>query len=168
MRYIRIGTSMFPDNRIESIDFNANIGGETGVSVALYGVEGTFTFTGDLARQAVAELGPDSDFVQTKTPPITASAVLSVTLNGVPISVSEVVTTDGQVIPGVVIVNGQAINIADIEWVDFAAPLTPVVGIEMRVSTDAPGVTRKYMDTPTVKSATTAYPSLAALSGEEI
>jgi hypothetical protein len=138
-RFLKIATQMFPAERIESINRNANIGGELGVEVKLFNEPLTFQYTGQYASLAY-------DVLEGTNP---AAAPPSQTPN-------VVITLNGQLTPGsvqlangeyvIVNLNGELVNADNIEWVDFAAALpNDQQGIELRLATDVPGQTRQFV-----------------------
>jgi hypothetical protein len=136
--FLKIATQMFPAERIESINRNANIGGEIGIEVKLFGITETFQYTGQYASLAYDVL---EGINPAPTPP-TPSPTIVVTFNGV-ITPPHAVEISGQEYRFVT-VETNVINANDIEWVDFDTTIAPgQQGVELRVATDAPGVTRK-------------------------
>ena len=139
-RFLKIATQMFPAERIETINRNANIGGEQGIEVKLFGIPETFQYTGQYASLAWDVL----DGVNPATAPPYPSPLIVVTFNGVitPVNAIEVNGEEYRFVR----LQGVPVNANDIEWVDFASQVTPTQqGVELRVATDAPG-TRKYLN----------------------
>ncbi len=55
---IRIATDILNEDRIETVDFNAKIGNETGIEIKLINNPETFTYVGDYAKMAYDALVP--------------------------------------------------------------------------------------------------------------
>ena len=128
-RFLRIETQMFPAERIAKINRDAAINGVQGVEVTLHGIPETFQYTGHFARVACAVL---EGVEPTTTPPV---------------------------YPETIQVGKEQLVINDIEWIDFASNINNETGVELRISTDAPGHTRQY----TRDDASEAYDSLVLL-----
>lgn len=157
-QFLKVETQMFPVERIETLNLNATIGGETGVEVKLFGINETFQYTGQYASVAWDVLNG----VKVSTTPPPATPAISVLINNSPTPVSSV-TVKGYEFRFVTVA-GVVINADDIEWVDFASQITPTQqGVELRVATDAPGVTRKFVD----KNASEVYDVLVALASTD-
>ncbi len=151
--FLKISTQMFPVERIEAINRNANINGEVGIEVKLFGFVETFQYTGPYADLAWTVL----DGVNPATAPPVAPPAISSVLPGT------FTTDDGQEFR-FVLLNDEVVNANNIEWVDFAAQVTPAAqGIELRVATDATGVTRKYAD----QQASAVYDALVLLASNQ-
>lgn len=162
MQFIKIATLMFPDTNISKIDLNAPTANlnESCVEVFLFGYTDPYQFTGDAARMA-ADMLQD---IKAATAPLVPQKLV-VTLDGKEVAVPQVTLIDGTVVPGVVVVEGQNVQVNEIEWVDFASNINGVTGVEFRVSSDPKDVTRKYVGKDV---AGRVYDALAPLSGEEI
>jgi len=139
--FLKIATQMFPTERIENINRNAVINGEAGIEVKLFGIPDTFQYTGQFASLAWDVLYG----VNPATVPPASTPSITVTFNGT-LTPADAVTINGEEFRFVSL-NGEFVNANNIEWVDFASQVTPTAqGIELRVATDAPGVTRKFTD----------------------
>ena len=143
-RFLKIATQMFPAERIESINRNAQINGELGIEVKLFGIPEVFQYTGQYASLAYDVLEGTDPAVKAPAPTPTIIVPLTAVVNGVATLI------EGFIIGGVeyrfVNLTGQTVNADDLEWVDFASAISPTEqGIEVRVATDLPGVTRKFV-----------------------
>lgn len=157
-RFLKIATQMFPAERIEGLNRNANIGGEIGIEVKLFGISETFQYTGQYASLAWDVL----DGVNPATAPPAPTPTISVTSNGVVTPVDAVEIKGEQF--RFVQLNGELVNANNIEWVDFASAITPTAqGIEVRIATDASGVTRKFTD----QVASDVYDALVLLASNQ-
>ena len=158
-RFLKIETQMFPAERIEKIDRNANIGGELGIEVKLFGIPETFQYTGQYASLAWDVLNG----IDPVTHPPAPTPKFLVTCNGAPVNPKMLALDDGNEYQFVLLKN-EWVNANDIEFVDFNVPFTPTqCGIEVRVATDASGVTRKFVD----KDAEAIYDSLVILASDD-
>jgi hypothetical protein len=156
-KFLKIATQMFSAERIEKLDRNANIGGELGIEVKLFGVPETFQYTGQYASLAWDVL----DGINPATNPPAPTPKFTVTSNGVLINPTVLVLDNGDEYH-FVILKDEWVNADDIEFVDFDIAISPQAqhGIEVRVATDAPGVTRTYAD----KDAEAIYDTLVFLA----
>ena len=158
MQFFKIATLLFPDINISGINLNATVGGEAGVEVFLFGYADPYQFTGQYGKQAY-------DLLQNVTPakaaPIPQNIVVMV--NGQPITAGEITTIDGETVG--IVIDGKSVAIADIEWADLAASINGVTGVEFRVRSDAPNMTRQIVGK---EAAGDAYDILVALAGEQV
>lgn len=146
-RFLKIATQMFPTERIENINRNANINGEVGIEVKLFGFSETFQYTGSYADLAWTVL----DGVNPATAP------------PAPITPPDAITIAGEEFRFASL-NGELVNANNIEWVDFDSTVAPgKQGIELRVATDATGVTRKFTD----QTASAVYDFLVLLASNQ-
>lgn len=156
--FLKIATQMFPAERIENINRNANINGEVGIEVKVFGFSDTFQYTGQYASLAWDVL---TDVNPATAPPALAPTI-TVTFNGT-LTPPDAVTINGEEFRFVQL-NGEFINVNNVEWVDFAAQVSATEqGVEVRVATDAPGVTRKF----TGQTASAVYDCLVLLAPPE-
>ena len=154
--FLKIATQMFPAERIQKIDRNANIGGEVGIEVTLFGIPEAFQYTGQYASLAWDVLDGTDPAINPPAP----TPKFIVTSAGVPVYPTVLVLNDGNEFH-FVLLKGEWVNANDIEFVDFDVTISPVRrGIEVRVATDAPGITRKYVD----KDAEAVYDALVLLA----
>lgn len=85
-----------------------------------------------------------------------------VTFNGT-LTPPDTVTVNGEEFRFVAL-NNEFVNANNIEWVDFSSQVTLTAqGIELRVATDAPGVTRKFTD----QVASVVYDNLVLLASNQ-
>ena len=123
-KFLKIATQMFPAERIETIDRHANINGEIGIEVKLFGIPEVFQYTGQYASLALDVL---NGINPAKNPP-------------------PIIPIIGGEDESYIKLDDMIVNANAIEWVDFLSNLTPTQqGIELRLATDAPGVTRKFV-----------------------
>lgn len=128
---------MIPVERIRLLNLEAQIGTETGIEIGVFGLESTFQFTGLAAQRAYA-------YLKDVTPAITAPTPSPI-LNGL-VSFA---------------INNEVFNIAEIEWIDLATDFgNGTTGIEMRISSDAEGITRQFV----AEQAEVAYNTLVSLA----
>jgi hypothetical protein len=148
---------MYPVERIRTIDRNASINGAVGIEVCLHGMIDSWQYTGDFANHAYDLLeGVEANPIPPNFPAI------QVLVNGQPSTFSSVTLSDGTVLDGVIQVADQQINVNDILWIDLASNLNGQTGVEVRVVTDEPGITRQF----TGQAASDAYDALVALVPE--
>jgi hypothetical protein len=156
--FLKIATQMFPAERIENINRNANIGGELGVEVKLFGIAETFQYTGQYASLAFDVL--EGTNPASAPPALTPTVVIS--LNGVP-SAGQVQLANGEFVI-LALPNGELVNADNIEWVDFASTFpNNTQGVEFRLATDAPGLTRQF----TAQQASDVYDTLVILASNQ-
>jgi hypothetical protein len=156
--FLKIATQMFPAERIENINRNAVIGGEAGIEVKLFGIPEVFQYTGQYASLAWDTL----DGLTLATAPPAPTPSITVTFNGM-LTPSDAVTIKGEEFRFVSL-NGELVNVNNIEWVDFASQISATEqGIEVRVATDAPDVTRKFIG----QEASAVYDYLVLLASNQ-
>ena len=156
--FLKIATQMFPAERVEAINRTANINGEVGIEVKLFGFVETFQYTGPYADLAYSVL----DGLNPATAPPAPTPSIVVTFNGT-ITPPDAVTINGEEFRFVSL-NGEFVNANNIEWVDFDTTVAPgKQGIELRVATDAVGVTRKFAD----QQASAVYDYLVLLASNQ-
>ena len=162
-RFLKIATQMFPAERIESINRNAQINGELGIEVKLFGIPEVFQYTGQYASLAYDVLEGTDSAVKAPAPTPTIIVPLTAIVNGV-VTPIEAFVIGGVEYRFVNLCGGQSVNADDIEWVDFASAISPTEqGIEVRVATDIPGVTRKFVGA----NAESVYDILVALASNQ-
>lgn len=149
-KFFKIATQMFPAERIETLDRNANINGEIGIEVKLFGIPETFQYTGQYASLAWDVL---NGVVPAIKPP-SVTPTISVSVNGNPTLVELVKVGNEEY--RFVLLGDEIVNANNIEWVDFESN----GGIELRLSTDALGVIRKFVG----KQADAVYDALVLLA----
>jgi hypothetical protein len=156
-KFLKIATQMFPAERIETVNRSANIGGELGIEVKLFGINETFQYTGQYASLAYDVL----DGLNPATNPPALAPLVVITLNGVP-SPGSVQLANGEYV--ILNLNGELVNADNIEWIDFATTFqNNQQGIELRLATDAPGATRQF----TGQQASDVYDTLVLLASNQ-
>ena len=83
-----------------------------------------------------------------------------VTMDGVP-TIPVYLEVANESTPAIITINGESINTEAIEWADLATDFgNGKMGVELRLSTDTPGITKQYIG----EDASTAYDALETLA----
>ena len=155
-RFLRLENLILPASQIKSIT-TPTVNGQSIVEIAIFALTDTFKFDGQAAARVY-------DLLQNETasPAPTVPSIIAVTVNGVP-TVPAYLVLPGETIPSIVTIDGVGVNTDTIEWADLATDFgNGQIGVELRLSTDAPGITHQYLG----DNASQAYDVLAALVPE--
>lgn len=157
--FLRLENLLLPTNQIKTVT-TPTVNGESIVEVAILALSDTFKFDGQAAARVYAQL---ETFKPAPTPNVVRTIALALTVNGV-VTVPSALYLVGEDTPAIVNIDGQAIPTDSIEWADLSTDFgTGNPGVELRVSTDAPGITRQYL----LEKAAEAFDVLSALVPEQ-
>ena len=156
LQLFRLENLILPANQIKSIT-TPTVGNESIVEIAILALTDVFKFDGQAAARVYAQV---ENFKPAPTPNKPAAIVL--TVNG------KVTSPDSLILPGeelssFVTIDGVAIQTDSIEWADLATQFDNGIGVELRLSTDAPGITHQYLG----DKASQAYDALDALAPQQ-
>jgi len=158
MKFLKIGQQMFPVERVETINREANINGELGLEVKLFGVSDTFKFTRDLASSAYDLLEGIAD---SRVTPTIDNRVVVLTIDGKVAPYLSLTTAAGETLTAVVI-DGVSVRTESIVWVDFETNFGATgIGIELQI--DGEPTTRKFVQ----QAASDVYDALVALASNQ-
>jgi hypothetical protein len=159
LEFFRLENLILPANQIKSVTTppdpkNPN---ESIVRVAILALTDTFDFDGQAAARVYEEL---QGFVPAPKP--NAPSKIVVTVNGASVNPVSLLLP-GEEVSSIVTIDGQAIPTDSIEWADLATNFDEGIGVELRLSTDPQGETRKYI----LEKASQAYDALDALAPQQ-
>jgi hypothetical protein len=156
LRFLRLENLILPASQIKSIT-TPTVNGQSIVEIAIFALTDTFKFDGQAAARVYDQLQNE-----TASPAPTVPSTIAVTVNGVP-TVPAYLVLPGETIPSIVTLDGVGVNTDTIEWADLATDFgNGQIGVELRLSTDAPGITHQYLG----DNASQVYDVLAALVPE--
>lgn len=156
--FLRLENLILPTAQIKSIA-TPTVNGESILEVAIFALTDVFKFDGQAAARAYAVL---EGLTPSKAP--TKARTIVVTLDGVP-TIPVYLEIANETTPAIITVNGETINTDTIEWADLATDFgNGQIGVELRLSTDAPGITKQYLG----DDASTAYDALNTLAPAQV
>ena len=154
--FVRLANLILPTSQIKSVTTpTTTVNGEAIVQVAILALTDTFNFDGQVGSAVYGQL---EGFVP--APKTIVPRKIQVLVDGNPVAAE--VFIPGETTPVAIVIDGQIISTDSIEWADINTNFGTEVGVELRLSTDAPGITHQYLGA----SASQAYDALAALVPE--
>jgi len=149
--FLRLSSLLVPVEQIRQLNLDARLpNGDSFIEIFLHGMQEPFNIDGQAARVAFDSLKPYEETIANQPPPSDFSYIMINTPSGVVPSP----------VPVNVIIGGDSFNAMHIEWVDFQTQFEDGLGVEVRLSTDAPGTTRQYLG----DMASVAYDALSILA----
>ena len=153
LRFLRLENLILPASQIKSIT-TPTVNGQSIVEVAIFALTDVFKFDGQAAARVYDQLQNE----KASTAP-TAPSTIVVTVNGVP-TIPASLILPGETLSSITSIDGVAVSTDTIEWADLSTDFgNGQIGVELRLSTDAPGITHQYLG----DKASEVYDVLAAL-----
>jgi hypothetical protein len=158
LNFLRLENLILPTTQIKTVTTPTLTNGDSIVEIAIQALTDVFKFDGQAAARVYSQL---EGF--TPNPVSVTARNIQVLVNGAPVAAEVIIP--GEDIPASIAIDNQLISTDSIEWADLATDFGDgKLGVELRLSTDAPGTTRQYLGT----NASEAYDVLAALVPEAV
>lgn len=153
--FLRLENVILPTDQIRSIA-TPTVGNESILEIGIFALTDVFKFDGQAAARVYEQV---QSLKPSPAPAKVRNIVVSVDDVQVPFGLIGSLTIQDEIIPAIIVISGVAINTDTIEWVDLATDFNGQPGVELRLATDATGITKQYLG----DDASAAYDILAAL-----